>query len=568
VLCWERSILGCVFSLHQGGSLSRMPNLWILLLTLLSPAADLIEVETASLAGGILHVAAHTVATTAICPRCGTLSRRVHSHYTRTLADLPCGGVPIRITLQVRRFFCDVPTCSQRTFAERLPTAAPPYARRTTRLSAALVPLAFTAGGKPGAGLAQTLRMRVSRQTLLRLIRRTPCTPGSHVWAGAPRVVGVDDWAWKRGHRYGTLVCDLEGRRPLDLLPEREAASTAAWLAAHPSISVVSRDRGGVYAEAAAQGAPKAVQVADRWHLLKNLGDGLEWFLRRTRVHLPSVERVAAGTGRGGHADYADDHELGPTSGARALPSRRQERFAQVHAQYRAGVSIRAIAAEYGMARNTVRRYLRATHVPDWQRSSRRTRLDPYRAYLLERWNAGCHNGSQLFREIRERGYPGGSSQLGVFIARLRAHLPATAPLTPAPRPPSPRDLRWLLVRRPDELDDEDRLQLQKLLAGYPDVVTAYELVQRFSAMVRERRAADLEVWLADAAACGIGELAGFALGIRRDRAAVEAGLTLPWSQGQVEGQITRLKLLKRQMYGRAGFDLLRQRVLYRAEAV
>lgn len=197
----------------------------------------------------------------------------------------------------------------------------------------------------------------------------------------------------------------------------------------------------------------------------------------------------------------------------------------------------------------------------------RRTRLDPYRAYLLERWNAGCHNGSQLFREIRERGYPGGASQVGVFIARLRERLPATAPLIPVPWPPSPRDLRWLLVRRPDELDDEDRVQLQTLLAAYPDVVTAHALVQRFSAMVRERRAADLEVWLADAAACGIGELEGFALGIRRDRAAVEAGLTLPWSQGQVEGHITRLKLLKRQMYGRAAFDLLRQRVLYRAEA-
>jgi transposase len=516
-----------------------MPNLLIPLLVLLSPAAELIEVETVSRSDDILHVVAHTISPVAACPRCGTTSERVHSRYTRTLADLPCCGVPIRLTLHLRRFFCDAPVCPQRTFAERLP-AAPPHARRTVRLCTALVPLAFTAGGKPGAVLTRALHMRVSRQTLLRLIRHTPCAASdSDLTSASPQVVGVDDWAWKRGHRYGTLVCDLEGRRPLDLLPEREAASTAAWLAAHPGIVVVSRDRGGIYAEAAAQGAPAAVQVADRWHLLKNLGDGLEQFLRRERVRLPVAERtsgdnLAAAGDSPPQVVAAAAHESELAGRESEPPSRRLERFAQIHARHRAGASIRAIAAEYGMARNTVRRYLRATHVPDWQRGVRRTRLDPYRAYLLERWNAGCHNSRQLFREIRERGYPGGASQVGVFVARLREHLLAVPAPTRAPRPLSPRDLRWLLVRRSDDLDDEERVQVQTLLVAYPAVATAHKLVQRFSAMVRERQAGDLEGWLADATASGIGELAGFALGIRRDRAAVEAGLTLPWSHDYV----------------------------------
>src|SRR5258708_2023929 len=551
-----------------------MANVLLLLLALLSPAADLIEVEDVEYHDAILRVHAHTCGLEAACPRCGTRSARVHSRYTRTLADLPCCGVPIALTLVVRRFFCDAAACPQRTFAERLPSAAPPYARRTTRLCAALVPIAFTAGGNPGAALTRALQMAVSRPTVLRLIRRTVCGARDSTDARAsPQIVGVDDWAWKRGQRYGTMICDLEQRRPLDLLPERDAARTAAWLQQYPGITVVSRDRGGVYAEAAAQGAPQALQVADRWHLLKNLGDALEQFLRRDRVHLlpancpdaasldtPAVPIIPPMLPA--HVDSGAMMQL--VTGSAPPPSGRQERFALVHARRQAGATIRSIAHEFGMARNTVRRYLRATHIPDWQRGTRRTLLDPYRAYLFERWNAGYHNGNQLFREIREQGYRGGASQVGVLVTRLRKRLPSAAPLPPTPRPPSPRTLRCLVARRPDALDEEERVQLQTLLTTYPAVATAYELVQRFARLVRERRAGALEAWLVDAAASGIAELDGFVQGLQRDRAAVKAGLTLEWSQGQVEGQITRLKLLKRQMYGRAQFDLLRQRVLYR----
>jgi transposase len=382
-----------------------------------------------------------------------------------------------------------------------------------------------------------------------------------------PQVVGVDDWAWKRGQRYGTILCDLVRRRPLDLLPDRETASTAAWLAQRPGITVVSRDRGGTYADAARQGAPEAVQVADRWQLLKNLGDALEEFLRRECIQLPLADQPTAARAEGvstdGPGSVGTQATSDPTTAA--VPTgRRQEAFTQVHARHQAGASIHAMAQELPLARNTVRRYLRSPSCPAWQRGRRRTRLDPYRDYLLQRWTAGCHNGRQLFRELQARGYRGGRSQVSVFVARLREGLPLAPAAPPTPRQPSPRELRWLLARRPDELDLEARRQVRALLATSPAVATAYALVQRFGRMVRDRQGAELETWLTDARSSGIAALGSFVQGIQRDRAAVEAGLTLEWSQGQTEGHITRLKLLKRQMYGRAKFDLLRQRMHYR----
>ncbi|HKB47650.1 MAG TPA: ISL3 family transposase [Ktedonobacterales bacterium] len=367
------------------------------LLRLLSPAPGQIAVEAIALSEACLEVWGHVVANTAACPRCGTCSRRVHSRSTRTLADLPCCGVPVQLSLRVRRFFCDAAACLQRTFVEQVPEAAAPYARRSTRLRATLVPIAFTVGGKPGAAVLRHLHLRAGRDTLLRLIRRTCQGSGAGAREDLPRVVGVDDWAWRRGSRSGTIVCDLECRRPLDLLPDREVASTATWLAAHPRITVVSRDRGGAYADAARQGAPEAVQVADRWHLLKNLGDALEGFLRRERVQLPSAtghSRLAlAATPAPGDLTAAAVRIASAAPAAAAsmavtavtvkeegavLPSRRQERFLQVHARQQAGVSIRAIAREFGLARNTVRRYLRAVRCPDWRRPRRRSRLDPH----------------------------------------------------------------------------------------------------------------------------------------------------------------------------------------------
>lgn len=220
---------------------------------------------------GVITVLAHSQTTCASCPSCGHLSSQVHSRYQRTLADLPWSGRSVRLVIQVHRFFCKHPGCARTTFAEALPALASRSARRTTRLKEVLERLGLALGGEAAARLTAILGMRSSPDTLLRLLRRLPDDP-----VEPPRVVSLDDWAWRRGHRYGTIICDLERHRRLDVLPDRDATAVAAWLKRYPSIEIMSRDRSDTYATAAKLGAPQAIQVTDKWHLLKNLSEALQ----------------------------------------------------------------------------------------------------------------------------------------------------------------------------------------------------------------------------------------------------------------------------------------------------
>jgi transposase len=235
-----------------------------------------VQVDRVWREGTTLHVAVHTIRRWARCPLCGRRSRRIRSHYDRTLADLPCGGDRVLVHLRVRRFACRVRWCRRRIFAERLPELALSAARQTRRLGDRLARLGFDLGGAPGERHARATGILVSRRTLLRVVRRSSMPPVTRV-----RVLGVDDWACRKGRTYGTILVDLEAGCVIDLLPDRTAETLAAWLRAHPEIEIISRDRGGAYAEAARQGAPQATQIADRWHILKNLTDALEGVLRR-----------------------------------------------------------------------------------------------------------------------------------------------------------------------------------------------------------------------------------------------------------------------------------------------
>lgn len=221
-----------------------------------------------------ITIAAQSHTASAICPDCACASTRVHSHYTRHLADVPLGRRTVQLIVQVRRFFCTRWSCARKTFAEALPELTERYARRTLHLKEVLIQLALALGGEAGARLAIPLKLPCSADILLRCVRRVPLEP-----IGMPRVIGLDEWAWRKGHHYGSIICDLEQHRPLDLLPNRNVATVAAWLKQYPSIEVISRDRSGGFAEAAKQGAPQAVQVADKWHVLKNLSEALEGLL-------------------------------------------------------------------------------------------------------------------------------------------------------------------------------------------------------------------------------------------------------------------------------------------------
>jgi transposase len=516
----------------------------------LSLPADLL-VSSVAIVTNQLTIAVIASSETAACPLCSTPSARVHSHYQRTVADVPCCGRRVVLQLHVRRFRCALSSCPRRIFTERLPLLVRPWAQITERLRQALIAIGLATSGQQGARLATHLGITTSASTINRGILALP--PPSSPFPC--HVVGIDDWSYRRGHRYGTILVDLVGRRVLDLLPNRQVAAVAQWIRQHPEVDTISRDRGEIYADGVSQGNPSIVQIADRWHLLKNLGDALERFV--VRCHLSALWRSVQAE----EPVPMDPEPLMIPDIPVPMPSlKRQQRFTAIHDLLAEGKSLRAIARHLGLRRNTVRRYARMTTLQP-RPILRASKVDPYRAYLYRRWSEGCTLASQLFAEVQQLGYRGSYSQIRDCVARLRQH-PSGVPIPPARR--SPRQIRWLLAQTSDQLTATERHQRLALLAASPETLTMFASYHTFWALVRLQRVRELERWLANAEHSGIEELGAFANGVRRDYSAVAQAISSPWSQGQVEGQITRVKLVKRQMYGRAGFALLRQRVLHR----
>jgi transposase len=548
------------------------------------PHLDGLHVQQVVIADDAVQIDLYRTARTARCPGCRRRSHRLHSSYTRRIADLPIAGCEVVLHLRVRRFRCSASKCPRRIFAEQIPRLAGRRARRSTPLLAALQEIGFDLGGRPGARIGSRLKMPASRSTLLRLVRRAPSPPPV-----APRVLGVDDWAWRRGQRYGSILVDLERRRPIKLLPDRTAESLAAWLRDHPGIDVISRDRAGAYADGARQGAPDAMQVADRFHILANAGELLERVLASRR---PALRQAAAAVDRTLAQDQqpvtARTATPDPPPGKRHAQQEREGRRAQRLARYdgvvalhKEGHSHAAISRQTGLGRRTVRRYLRAGVFPERSASpARPTMLAPYEAYLRTRWMDGCHNAHQLWREIRSQGYAGQAANVRRYLARWRPapgrpgptvrqdqsdHAPSTPPVRQPTPVPSPRQARWLLLRAVETLTPDERAYRTALLDAEPTIREVRQLVADFETLVRTRDRPGLIAWLERADASSIPEVRSFATGLRRDRAAVDEALSSPWSNGQTEGQINRLKVLKRQMYGRAKLDLLEKRFLYAA---
>jgi len=458
------------------------------------------------------------------------------------------------ICLSVRRFFCLGPGCAKVTFAEQVPGLTSAHARRSPGLTGVLQAIALAAGGRAGARLSGQLAAGVSRMTLIRLIRAMP----DPALATAPRVLGVDEFALRRGHTYGTVLVDVETRRPVDILPDRSADTFAAWLAARPGTQVICRDRAGCYSDGGARGAPEAVQVADRWHLLHNLGEAAEKAVARHRHHLQAAVAAVTPPDRRATEPAAPRGDRTDRTAVRT-----RTRHAQVHKMLAHGRSARVIAAELGLSRNTVRRFARAADPEELLVADgtgrRPSILDCYEPYLRERWNSGATNATLLWREIRARGYRGGYSRVRDYLAPFRQ---AAAMPAPPPRPPKARKVASWIMTRPGALSAEDQASLDAILAASPELATFTEHVRAFATLMTERRGRDLEQWMTAAAASGEPALQSFVTGLCADQDAVTAGLTLPWSSGSVEGHINRIKMLKRQMYGRANPDLLRRRVL------
>ena len=512
------------------------------------------------------------------CPLCHMPARRLHSRYRRTLADLPWGSYRVKLWLRVRRLFCDHVGCTRRIFTERLPGVVVPWARRTARLAKRLTMAGLALGGSAGARLSRWLGMPTTRNTLLRLIRAAPLPAEV-----TPSVLGVDDWARRKRHTYGTVLVDLERRRPVALLPDREAETLAQWLRDHPGVEVVARDRSGAYADGTRRGAPQATQVADRFHLMQNLAEVLETVFTAHASSLRAVEPVArqAGTSAAGKAVQPDRPQQAANARAKATErrERRLARHQQVWDLHRKGFPGHTIARQLGISRSTVFRYLKSVAFPERKQRHDlgRSLLDRWKPFVVAQWNAGHRDSRRLFRDLQQQGYRGSYPTLARYTQRLRQAQAAAVPRQPARprmlppvieprrRPLTPRTTAWLLLRRAEQRDAADSERLARLRAQHAELAEAVDLAEAFTALIRARQPDRLDPWLCQAQDSTLPAFRGFAKRLRIDEEAVRAAVTSPWSTGQVEGQINRLKMIKRQMYGRANLDLLGRRFLLAA---
>ncbi|WP_066370359.1 ISL3 family transposase [Herbidospora mongoliensis] len=518
------------------------------LLAVLFPHLACVSIDRVFRAGTTLRIRARTETRQAECPGCGTVSRRRHSHYERQLSDTAVSGQERVIHLQVHRFFCPDDDCARKTFVEQVPRLTVRYGRRSPTLSDALQAIALALGSRAGARLTERLAAPVSRMTLIRMIRALP----DPVLSGAPAVLGVDDFALRRGRVYATVLIDISTGRPIDVLADRSADTLAAWLGNHPGVEIICRDRAGAYAEGAARGAPAAIQVADRWHLWRNLGDAVERTVAKHRASLRELPRFETGPVPAEPANSPAAPDAAPS----AVPRTRQDRVAirtrqrhtEIHDLIAQGLTLREIARELTLGRNTVRRFARAASPEELlvrDGTGKQTRqLDAYAVFLRRRWAEGCTNATQLMDELRACGYQGGPTAVRQYLRPWRVGLPSK-PQTP--NPPTVRQAtRWLLTN-PANLDPEGQHYLDALTTACPQLAATRRHVRGFAEMMLHRNGhQQLERWMNDVTACDLPELHSFVTGLRRDQDAVTAGLTLPYSSGPVEGHVNRIKMLKR----------------------
>ncbi|HET8851403.1 MAG TPA: ISL3 family transposase [Ktedonobacteraceae bacterium] len=522
-----------------------------------------VQIEQIQITENGLVIAVVATSPTSCCPLCSEPSSSIHCHYRRVLRDAPCAGRRVLLFLTVRKFSCRNPYCSRKVFAERFPDFVEPWARMTIRHCQQITSIGLATCGKGGTRLAARLGIQTTRQTILRRIMALPDSS-----AGVILFLGIDDFSFRRGCRFGTILVNLESHRVVDLLPDREAATSAAWMRQQLDLMAVSRDRGGAYASAAAQGAPQATQCADRFHVLKNLGEAVEDLLARhlsaSRQHQvevalqePTPAWLPERTARRSHT-------------SEALPSvyqqERMARYQQMIKLREQGMTQNAIAQQIGMSLQTVQRWLSAGAFPQSTRHRYVSQLDPYLPDLFQRWAQGCHTIAQLFRELVAQGYRGSYASVRDNIVRRLQFDGRKTPANTSSKTPAlatSRQATFLFLRRPEELRAQEQETVTTLRQLHPEVDLAYDLVQQFARMLRTRTGELLDAWLAQVESSNLPELQSFAAGVEKDKDAVRAGLTWWISNGMVEGHVTKLKLIKRQGYGKAGFPLLRKRVLH-----
>ena len=524
-----------------------------------------LQVLSFDLVNNVLIIQVASTASESACPVCQCPTSRMHSHSSRKAADLACGGHQVQLILYVRKFFCTNPDCSRKIFAERLTAFLEPWARVTTRLGQQIEAIGLASCGRLGARLGARLRIEISRTSILRRVMKLATETTEPV-----QHLGVDDFSFRRGRTFGTVLVDLQRHQILDLLPDRQKETAAAWMKTHPEITHVSRDRSSEYASAVSAGAPQAIQVADRFHIAKNLSEAVQQLLARVLLEMKTASQGAEA------ATQAPGDRLLPVEEWRPAPeesvkqtiairrAERQERYQQVLVLCEQGLTSPEIALRLRMKARTVRDWLHKGVAPETRpRRKYRSAFDPYAPYVLKRWQEGERSGRQLWREVRFQGYSGSERMVYRFLETLKTTEIVTSAGTPRLPQYTSTAAVWLFMRHPAQLDEIQREDLAAFRLAHASLNTTYQLVQDFLHMMRHRQGKRLDAWLSQVHESGLAELQSFAQGVEQEKAAVQAGLTLPISNGQVEGQVTKIKLIKRMMYGRAKFPLLRQRVLH-----
>jgi transposase len=499
------------------------------------------------------------------CPKCNSPSLKVHSRYCRTILDLPFSGISVEARLNVRKFFCVSKACQQKIFSERFNQFVNPYGRRTIRLDRRLTILGLKAGGNMGASIAMLMDIPISSSTILRLA----CNM-QEAALETPRVLGIDDWAFKKGHNYGTILVDLEKQQPIELLPDRESETVRKWLVEHPGVEIISRDRGGDYAKGSREGAPDAIQIADRWHLLKNLGDALHRMMNKLNRELRQAAQQVAQSEEITDENHQNESESQTNNGSedKEAPSRYELNFLEVKRLQAEDHSIYGIFRITGIHRETIKKYFQFDTYPDRKEApTTASSVDPYGQHVRKRWCEGEHNHLKLIEEIKPMGYVGSVTSLYRYTRHLPQddHRDLEKTVQPKVEVWSSRKAARLVRKHSDSWTVEEKKYLEAFFKLCPSAEKARKIALEFHDMMKQKKSELLDSWIEDALKSDIENLKRFAQGIQQDYNAVKAALALEWSNGQVEGQVNRLKTLKRQMYGRAGFKLLRKRILFRS---
>ncbi|MFK0160749.1 ISL3 family transposase, partial [Streptomyces sp. NPDC090493] len=486
----------------------------------------------------ILVVEAVSTARPGRCPDCRKQARRVHSTYQRSLDERPLGWYRVIVRLRVRRYFCDRGSCSRATFVEQVAGLSARYRRSSTGLVGWLWSIAIELGGRPAARLCRRLRLAAGRTRLLRLLT-APTVPDR-----APRVLGVDEFAFRKGCTYGTVLVDVEAGRVVDVLPDRTSETFAAWLNEHPGAEIICRDRATAYTKAVREAAPDALEVADRWHLLQNLSAAVEKTCHQHRDCLRKRAEEETVT----EAPEAAPMLLPPAELPRTqIIERTRHRYEDIHRLLEKRWTISAIARRLNLDRKTVRRF-RDTDLDQLLVSARERRpngvLEPFKAYLNARFTEaqGQVSGTRLFLEIQALGYCGSRQVVRKHLAALRAGTaePVRADI------PSPRKITSWIMRPREALTDSQNERLLQVRLACPDITRACNLARAFADLVRHRRGYLLLEWIRQAEQDAPKPMKGFASFLRQDLDAVTAGLTLPWSSGVVEGHVNRVILWNR----------------------